>query len=663
MHCATEKQPAKSKAKTKSMKKLLLVGNPNVGKSVIFGFLTGKYATVSNYPGTTVEVSQGNAIIDGEQYVVTDTPGVNSLLPMSEDEQVTRDILLKEDFDSVIQVSDTKNLRRSLLITLQLSEMDVPFVMALNMADEAEDLGITTDFAALAETTGLDTFSTIATRRKGMNRLREAVARPRLSKLSLAYDGRIEEAAGRMEDLLPDARISKRSLALMLLGGDTTLRGWLHELVDDARIDALECIVTETQAKFSEPLGYVINKARIEVVNSIVSACQKKVAKSDRGVRQWLGAVTMHPVWGIPFLLVVLYLMFEFVGVLGAGTLVNFMEHVVFGKVINPYAIRFLEWALPGAFLRELFIGQYGIITMALTYAIAIVLPITATFFMAFGVLEDSGYLPRLAIMVNKIFRLIGLNGKAVLPMVLGLGCCTMATLTTRILETKKERMIVTLLLALAIPCSAQLGVIMGMLSGISAKATIIWAGMLILILMVVGWLASKIIKGEASDFVLELPPIRLPKIKNIFMKTIGRIEWYLKEAVPLFILGTLILFTADKLKVLGLVEKAASPLVVGLLGLPEKATEAFLIGFLRRDYGAAGLYAMQKQGLLNPAQVLVAVVTITLFVPCIAQFFVTIKERGMKAALIMLGFIFPFAVAVGSILHFSFQFLGVTLQ
>lgn len=645
------------------MKKLLLVGNPNVGKSVIFGFLTGKYATVSNYPGTTVEVSQGNAIIGGEQYVVTDTPGVNSLLPMSEDEQVTRDILLKEDFDSVIQVSDTKNLRRSLLITLQLSEMNVPFVMALNMADEAEDLGITTDFVALAETTGLDTFSTIATRRKGMNRLREAVARPRLSKLSITFDSRIEDAAERMEELLPDAKISKRSLALMLLGGDTTLRGWLHELVDDARIDALECIVSETQAMFNEPLGYVINKARIEAVNSIISACQKKVAKSERGVRQWLGAVTMHPVWGIPFLLIVLYLMFEFVGVLGAGTLVDFMEHVVFGKVINPYAIRFLEWALPGAFLRELFIGQYGIITMALTYAIAIVLPITATFFMAFGMLEDSGYLPRLAIMVNKIFRLIGLNGKAVLPMVLGLGCCTMATLTTRILETKKERMIVTLLLALAIPCSAQLGVIMGMLSGISGKATVIWAGILLLVLLVVGWLASKIIKGEPSDFVLELPPMRLPKIKNIFMKTIGRIEWYLKEAVPLFILGTLILFTADKLKVLGLVEKAASPLVVGLLGLPEKATEAFLIGFLRRDYGAAGLYAMQKQGLLNPAQVLVAVVTITLFVPCIAQFFVTIKERGMKAALLMLAFIFPFAVAVGSILHFSFQFLGVTLQ
>jgi ferrous iron transport protein B len=277
--------------------------------------------------------------------------------------------------------------------------------------------------------------------------------------------------------------------------------------------------------------------------------------------------------------------------------------------------------------------------------------------------LEDSGHLPRLAIMVNRIFKTIGLNGKAVLPMVLGLGCCTMATLTTRILETKKERIIVTFLLALAIPCSAQLGVIMGMLSSISPMATLIWVGVLVVVLFLAGYLASIIVPGDPSDFILELPPIRMPKLKNIFMKTIGRIEWYLKEAVPLFVLGTLILFTADKTMLLKLVEKAGSPIVVNLLGLPPKTTEAFLIGFLRRDYGAAGLFTMQKAGLLTPVQVLVSVVTITLFVPCIAQFFVTIKERGMKTAVIMLCIVFPFAVLTGAVLNFGLNAFGITLQ
>ncbi len=646
----------------KGLKKLLLVGNPNVGKSVIFGNLTGKYATVSNYPGTTVEVSTGNAMIKGAQYVVMDTPGVNSLLPMSEDEQVTRDILLHEDFDTVIQVADVKNLRRSLLISLQLSEMGVPFVMALNMADEAENLGITTDLAALSKSIGVDTVSTVATRKKGISKLKEVCQTPRHSTLSIVFGERVESAVKDMEPLLPDARISRRSIALMLLGGDLSLRNWLHSLIPDSSIEALEEIVNHVQAQYPEPLGYYINRKRLQAVDKIVKSCQSRVKGARKGFRQWLGLITMHPVWGLPILLVVLYAMYEFVGVFGAGTLVDFMEKTVFNQWINPVIIRLFNY-VPAPFLRELFVGQYGIVTMALTYSIAIVLPITTTFFMAFGILEDSGYLPRLAIMVNRAFRLIGLNGKAVLPMVLGLGCCTMATLTTRILETKKERVIVTLLLALAIPCSAQLGVIMGMLAGISAEATIIWALVLLCVLFLTGWLSSKIIRGEPSDFILELPPVRVPKLRNIVNKTIGRIEWYLKEAVPLFVLGTLILFTADKLMLLGLIEKIASPVVVGLLGLPEKATAAFLIGFLRRDYGAAGLYAMQKAGELTPAQVLVSVVTITLFVPCIAQFFVTVKERGVKTAVAMMAFVFPFAILVGSVLNFGLKFLGVTIK
>ena len=496
-----------------------------------------------------------------------------------------------------------------------------------------------------------------------MNRLREAVSKPRQSTLATRYDERIEEAARAVEALLPQSRISGRSLALMLLGGDTSLKGWLHEGADDSTIDSIESVVKETQARFSQPLGYLINTARLEAVDRVVAACQTKVPKAEKGMRARLGALTMHPVWGLPILLAVLYLMYEFVGVLGAGTMVDFMESVVFEEFINPFVIKLFENYMPVSFLKELFVGPYGIMTMAVTYALAIVLPITATFFIAFGILEDSGYLPRLAIMVNRLFKLIGLNGKAVLPMVLGLGCCTMATLTTRILETKKERMIVTLLLALAIPCSAQLGVIMGMLAGISAEATAVWAGVLLVALMLVGYLASKILRGEPSDFVLELPPMRLPKLKNIAIKTLGRIDWYVKEAVPLFILGTLILFTADKLRLLGAIERAASPLVVGLLGLPEAATRSFLMGFLRRDYGAAGFFAMQKAGQLTPVQTLVSVVTITLFVPCIAQFFVTIKERGPKAAVAMLLFVFPFAVAVGALLNFSLNLMGVTLK
>ncbi|MDX1584723.1 MAG: nucleoside recognition domain-containing protein, partial [Thermoanaerobaculia bacterium] len=313
-------------------------------------------------------------------------------------------------------------------------------------------------------------------------------------------------------------------------------------------------------------------------------------------------------------------------------------------------------------FVHDLFVGPYGIITMALTYAIAIVLPVVVTFFIFFGLLEDSGYLPRLAVMLNRLFRLMGLNGKAVLPMVLGLGCDTMATLTTRILETKKERVIVTLLLALGIPCSAQLGVIMAMLGLLNPLATMIWLGVVGGTIFLVGALSSQLLKGQASDFIMELPPIRTPKIGNILVKVMARLEWYLKEAVPLFVVGTLVLYVFDLTGLLKVFQRAISPLVVGMLNLPVEAANAFLIGFLRRDYGAAGLFMMQRDGALDPIQTVVSLSVITLFIPCIANFFMMIKERGWKPALWMTMFIIPYAFGIGWMLDTVLRALNVNL-
>jgi ferrous iron transport protein B len=298
-------------------------------------------------------------------------------------------------------------------------------------------------------------------------------------------------------------------------------------------------------------------------------------------------------------------------------------------------------------------VGQYGLFTMALMYALAIILPITTTFFLAFGFLEDSGYLPRLAVISNKLFRIIGLNGKAILPLVLGLGCCTMATMTTRILETKRERIIATFLIALSIPCSAQLGVIFGILGSLPLRATLWWAGTVILVLIFSGYLASKVLPGEKPDFFMELPPLRIPSLRNIIMKTLGRIEWYLKEAVPLFMLGTFILFLLDRMRMLDLLRTVSSPVIVNFLGLPERTTEAFLMGFLRRDYGAAGMFNLARQGFLNENQVIVSLVTLTLFVPCLANFFMIIKERGLKTAILMTVLIIPFALLVGGTLSY----------
>lgn len=641
-------------------KKITLIGNPNVGKSAIFGLLTGRYVTVSNYPGTTVEVSKGNISLSGRKYLLIDTPGVNSLIPMSEDERVTRDILLHESPSLVLQVGDAKNLKRTLLLTIQLTEMGLPIILDLNMEDEARDRGITLNKDMLEEVLGIEVIGTIAPERKGLKELKGAILRGGfiVSKIQLRYSPIIEEYINKVSLLLPKAGISHRSLAIMLLCGDESLRGWLSRNLPPDAISEIDSLRNECQLRCGKPLSLLINEIRLKKAEEIVDVVIKRSPSGHGGIASLIGRLSMHPFWGLPILLVVLFGLYEFVGVFGAGILVDFLEGTIFGRYLNPM---FRE-VIPFRLLEDMLVGQYGLITMALTYAIGIILPITTTFFIAFAILEDSGYLPRLAIMANRIFNFMGLSGKAVLPMVLGLGCGTMAVMTTRILETKRERLIATFLLALTIPCSAQLGVILGMLSSLSLKAMAIWTGCILIIMIISGYLASKIVKGERSEFFLEIPPIRKPTIKNIALKTYSRAVWYLREAVPLFIVGTFVLFVLSKLNVLGIIEKAFSPVIVNVLGLPEKTTEAFLIGFLRRDYGAAGLFAMAGKGLLTPIQSVVSLVTMTLFIPCLAHFLMLTKEMGLKTSLLMVAIILPTAFFSGGLLNWALRVLDISL-
>ena len=637
-------------------KKVVLLGNPNVGKSVIFGLLTGRYVTVSNYPGTTVEISYGNATIGDNKFIIVDSPGVNNLIPMSEDEKVTRDILLKEKPDVVVLVGDAKNLKRALMLLVQLSEMKLPCILDLNMEDEAKARGIEIDYQKLSTLLDIEVIGTVAPQKKVISKLKESILKPRFPSIDTHYGDVIEDYAKKISKLLPEVNVSRRSMALMILSGDETFKDWLISNLKPDAIRKIEELRDEAQSNFKDPLSYKISHSRINLAEEIQKHVLKKSTPEAGFFAQRLGKWTMHPVFGIPFLLIVLFGFYEFVGKLGAGIFVDFLEKVIFNRYLNPAIGKVIKAFIPVAFIQDMLIGHYGIFTMALTYAVGIILPITATFFMAFGFLEDSGYLPRLAVISNRAFRFIGLNGKAVLPIVLGLGCCTMATMTTRILETKRERIIATFLIALTIPCSAQLGVIFGMLGSLPIRATLWWTGSIILIIILSGYLASRFVPGEKPDFFMELPPMRIPTMGNIIMKTLSRIEWYLKEAVPLFVLGTLFLFLLDRIKILLWLETIASPIVVNLLGLPQKATEAFVMGFLRRDYGAAGMFDLARHGLLSENQVIISLVTITLFVPCLANFFMMIKERGIKGAVLMMVLITPFALLVGGMLNFIFK-------
>ncbi len=676
MQCNSPDQPV-----SKGMShRLVLVGNSNVGKSTVFHCLTGRYVTVANYPGTTVEVSRGVASLSDGEWEVVDTPGVNGLNPSSEEGTVTRNVLVNGDRPTVLQVIDAKNLKRGLLLTLQLSELGLPLVLVLNMADEASSRGIRIDRQRLQEILGVDVVSTVAVEKQGMEEVKKVIPRARAASWNPRYPQAVEDALREIAGAVHRTGANGRALGLLALcEGEVGA-----EVPGSQATDIFRSIYFELEKKLREGPGVAISRARLAEAERVAAAVLENPETMGRTWLARAGEISMHPLWGLPVLLAVLAAVYLFVGRFGAQTLVGLLENGLFGHVLSPLAIRAADLlfrfphvhqldggALTAAyqtaagsglarFLHDFFVGEYGVVTMALSYAVAIVLPIVLTFFIAFGLLEDSGYLPRLAVMTDRIFRLMGLNGKAVLPMVLGLGCDTMATLTARILETRKERLLVTLLLALGVPCSAQLGVILGMLGALHWAATLVWGSVILISLLAVGLLASRLLPGEQGDFLLEIPPMRIPQVSNILKKTLARLEWYLREAVPLFVLGTIVLFFLAESGLLVVLERLAQPVVVGLLGLPARATEAFLIGFFRRDYGAAGLYHLFTTGILTPPQAVVSLVTITLFVPCVANFLIIVKEQGLKTAAVMATFIFSFAFGAGAITRLLLQIVHV---
>ena len=631
---------------------IALVGHPNVGKSVLFHRLTGAYVNVSNYPGTTVEVTRASTRFDSA-LTLLDTPGVLALPSRSDDERATMRALLNESTRCLVQVGDAKNLRRTLTLTALLAELGVPMVLALNMHDEAAARGVTVDIPALAGELGVPVLATVATGGEGIGELTHSLNQARAPEALLRYDDEIEaeiaRVAAAIHDCAPHPRLASRGLAILYLGGDDEVANWLAGQAGDG-FGRLDMLRTNALRRSDADLPTLLARERTEAADALAASVIQRAVRSTPLLSQRVGQAVVHPVWGIPILLGVLFAVYEFVGVFGATTLVGLLEEDLFEGLLNPAFTHFVSAAVDVSWVQEMLVGQYGLWTMGMTYALALILPIVTTFFIAFGVLEDSGYLPRLTVIANRLFATIGLNGRAVLPMVLGLGCVTMATLTTRILHSPRERLITTFLLALAIPCSAQLGVVLGMLGGVSFTAVLIWVLAMVGILLLAGFLAAKLIPGRRIPLVTELPPMRLPILGNVLKKTGGRLKWYLIEVIPLFLLGTFIMFALDKLGALPAIIEAGEPLVTGWLGLPKEASAAFVMGFLRRDFGATGLFAMAHD--LSPIQAVVGMITITLFIPCFASLMMMVKEQGTKTALAMLGLIVPFAFFIGGLFN-----------
>jgi ferrous iron transport protein B len=653
--------------------KIILVGNPNVGKSVLFNMLTGAYTTVSNYPGTSVEVSRGSCEIAARRYEVLDTPGMYSLMPITEEERVARQILLQEDPHSLVHVIDARNIDRMLPMTVQLIEAGFPVILVVNILDEAERLGMQIDLERLRLNLGIPVIGAVMKHKIGLDLLKqeiEAVTKLQTNQDSaqqankrpaqaLIYTADLEKDIDRVAKLIQGTyRLSRRATALLLLQRDEDVQQLVNETEDEGYREFLKGMVHEISFKRRADLHLQISMERRKLCEKML---QGVVTQQDKGelFSERLSSWMMNPWTGVPILLLVIYFgLYKFVGGFGAGTLVDLIEGKLFEGYINPPVIAWAQQYLTAEWLFELVAGEYGLWTLGIRYAVALVLPIVGSFFLVFSLLEDSGYFPRLALLVDFLFKKIGLSGRAVIPIILGFGCGTMATLVTRTLETRRERIIATLLLALAIPCSAQFGVILGLLS-VSPLALAVWGVVLLVLFVIVGLLSARLMPGEGPVFYMEIPPLRPPQLRNVLVKTLARMRSYFLEILPLFLFASLILWVGKMTGLLvGLLDLLGP--VVRSVGLPDEATTAFVFGFFRRDFGAAGLYDLQSSGFLNLTQLTVAAVTLTLFVPCVAQFLVMIKERGAKVALGILVFVTLVAFSTGWLLNQALLFTGL---
>ncbi len=564
------------------MRKIVLVGNPNVGKSVFFNHYSGMYVDVSNFPGTTVEISKAKY----KGNLVVDTPGIYSVGSLNDEEKVARDIII--DADVVLNVVDATHLERDLFLTQQLIDMGKPLIVALNFMDEAKKEGIEIDIDSLKERLGVEVIPTVATENKGIRKI----------DFSDFRKGNPCMAVGSFCD--------NRAESLLIMEGDKVIAK--KHLVKPVKNDA-----------------YV---KRREKVDEIV-----KEAVEQRNMRKKMNKIltkaTTHPLLGLVVLVVILYLLYQFVGVFIAQTVVGITEETIMQGYYEPAVRSLLSFISPESAVGAIMYGEFGLFTMTVTYLLGLLLPLVLGFYIALSIMEDSGYLPRLAALVDRMLNFIGLNGKAVIPIILGFGCVTCATITTRILGTKREKTIASTILQFAIPCSAQLGVIAALLAIVGKLYLFSYVAIIFAFLVILGTMLNAALPGKSSQLLIHLPPLRFPRLGNVFKKTYIKTFSFMKEAAVWFFAGALIVGLMQVTGILVFLQEALKPLVVGFLQLPKEAATAFIMGLVRRDFGAAGLYDMA----LSPAQILVSLVTITLFVPCVASLMILYKERGWKPA------------------------------
>ncbi|MFH0877869.1 MAG: ferrous iron transporter B [Candidatus Omnitrophota bacterium] len=572
------------------MNKILLIGNPNVGKSVVFARLTGIQVITSNYPGTTVEFRKGFMTAGQERAEVIDLPGTYSLEPTSKAEEVACQFLKEtcqvEKDCIVINIIDATNLERNLHLTLDLIDRGYPVIVVLNMCDDIKHRGIEIDTKILEDLLGVPVIATCAVTGLGIKALRE----------------RLHEADAK--------KIQPRS----------------HEDLWKA-------------------VGVVVSQAQ-------------RLTHRHHTWREMLEDLSIKPFSGFLMGLGVIYSTFKLVRWIAEG-LIQYILDPFFHNVYAPVLLKFSSALGPQTFGHHVLLGDLtngkidfknsiGLLTTAPYVEFAMVLPYIIAFYFVLGLLEDIGYLPRFALLLDTVMHKIGLHGFAIIPMLLGFGCNVPGILATRVLESKRERFIAATLISIAIPCASLQAMMIKLLGPGGFAPFVVVFGALFLSWVVIGFILNKVLKGYSPELVIEIPPYRFPPLGIVFTKLKLRVVEFIVDAFPFVMLGVLAVNLLQYFQLLRVVSGIFEPVVHRLLGLPQEAAFALIVGFLRKDIAAGLLIPLG----LTLKQLIIACVVLAMSFPCVATFIIFLKELGLKYLLAATAIMIFATLLVGGILN-----------
>jgi len=563
--------------------KILLMGNPNVGKSAVFNRMTGASVITANYSGTTVEFTKGKAKVAGKDAEIIDVPGTYTLEPTCKAEEIA--VKMIDEGDAIVNIVDATNLERSLNLTLQLVKRRKPMLIALNFWDETKHTGVQIDVQKLEEILGVPCVPTVAVTGVGIKALIEKI---------------------------PEARVS--------------------------------------------PYDYE-DAERWHEIGRIVESVQR-VSHRHHTFLERLGDASIKPFPGILITLGVVVGAFEVVRQIGEA-LIGYVFEPLFENIWAPIMLK-LSAALGGeGFIHDILIGRliggnidfresFGLLTTGLYVEFAAVLPYVLSFYIVLSILEDCGYLPRLAVLADTLMHRFGLHGMAIVPMILGLGCNVPGSLAIRIMESRKEKFIAATLMAICVPCMALIAMIFGLAGEYGATALVPIFATLFVTWIILGMIMNRFVKGETPEILLDVPPYRIPYLKGLLKKVWMRIFWFLKEAMPWVLFGVFLANILYSLGVISFIGRIVSPVIAGLFGLPPEAAGGLMVGFLRKDV-AVGMLAPLH---LTMKQIIVACVVLAMYFPCVATFAVLLKELGFVDLLKATAIMIISALVVGGLLN-----------